>query len=90
MLEFLWPWAFALILALPLLRFTLPRKSNPQTALTVPNVEDFRFKEQLRGLLVSGRLWLRLILLVLATTALVTALARPQWSGEPVSAPHRR
>ena len=87
MLEFLWPWAFALILALPLLRFTLPRKSNPQTALTVPNVEDFRFKEQLRGLLVSGRLWLRLILLVLATTALVTALARPQWSGEPVPLP---
>lgn len=87
MLEFIWPWAFALLVALPLLRFALPRKSNKQSALTVPNVEDFRFKEQFRGMFVSGRRWWRLLLLVLATTALVTALARPQWSGDPIALP---
>ena len=87
MLKFVWPWAFVLLVALPLLRIALPRKSNPQTALTVPAVEDFRFKEQLHGLLASGRRWWRLLLLVLATTALVTALARPQWNGEPVPLP---
>ena len=87
MLEFIWPWAFLLLIALPLLRVVIPRKSNPQSALTVPVVEDFRFKEQLQGLLVSGRRWWRLLLLVLATTAIVTAVARPQWSGEPVPLP---
>lgn len=87
MVEFIWPWAFTLLAAVPLLRFTLPRKSNPQSALTVPNVDDFRFKEQLRGMLLSGRRWLRLILLLLAISALVTALARPQWSGDPVPLP---
>ena len=87
MLEFIWPWAFALLPAIPLLRLTLPRKSNPQSALVVPNVEDFRFKEQFQGLLASGRRWWRLLLIVLAITALVTALARPQWSGEPLPLP---
>lgn len=87
MLEFLWPWVFLALLALPLLRLTLPRKSNPQSALTVPNVDDFRFKDQIRSMLVSGRRWWRLLLLLLAITALVTALARPQWSGDPVPLP---
>lgn len=87
MIEFIWPWAFVLVCALPVLRFVLPRKSNPQSALTVPDVEDFRFQEQLRGFLVAGRRWWRLVLLVCAILALVTALARPQWSGEPVPLP---
>jgi Ca-activated chloride channel homolog len=86
MIEFIWPWVFAL-LPLPLLvRRLLPRAGRQEAALYVP---FFRVLSRLdakpthaavRSLLLS-------MLATLAWLLLVTAAARPQWIGEPIELP---
>ncbi len=88
MIELLWPWAF-LVLALPLLvRFALPPRTIVQAALNVPHVKAFEFDKQAKdGRSRSVKSLFLLGIACLAWLALVTALARPQWSGEATSIP---
>ncbi len=87
MIELIWPWAFA-ILALPLLiRFLIPPRAANESALSVPQVEAFTFVQQEIGGGSSQRSVLLFIIVCLAWLSLATALARPQWTGEPTVLP---
>lgn len=83
MIEFIWLWAFA-FLPLPLLIRLLPaKKEQQQAALMVPQLT--------KGMpsidKPAGKSRLNLFLATLAWLALVLAVARPQWLGEPISIP---
>jgi Ca-activated chloride channel family protein len=86
MIELLWPWALALA-PLPLLvRRLLPPVEQQLAALTVPAIS--RFRGAAGSAPRAARRPLREVLLLwLAWLALVGAVARPQWTGEPVSLP---
>ncbi len=88
MIEFLWPWVFA-ALPLPILtRLWRRQMATPQPALTVPDVHVWQVDERITiGKHKDRRATLNLVLLSLAWIALVTAAARPQWTGEPVALP---
>lgn len=81
MIEFAWPWMFAL-LPLPLLaRLLPPAGQGARAALRVPFIDDFdrgdaplRRNQRLPLLLAAALAWL----------LLVTAAARPEWLGEPL------
>lgn len=86
MIELLWPWALALA-PLPLLvRRLLPALEQQLAALTVPAISRFRGAAGTAPRAVRRPLR-ELLLLWLAWLALVGAVARPQWTGEPVSLP---
>lgn len=87
MLEFLWPWAFWLVLLFPIMRIAALRVSGQHPALTVPDLDAFQFETKASDVWVDNRRWLKLILLFLAWVALVGAIARPQWTGDPVPLP---
>ena len=86
MITFLWPWAFV---ALPLpfaARYLLRPQRRHDAALRVPNVARFEIASVARG----GRQrthWIALALAWLAWTLLLAAVARPQFTGEPISLP---
>jgi Ca-activated chloride channel family protein len=85
-IELLWPWALALAPLPILVRRMLRPLEQPLAALTVPTLSRFRGTEATA--LRSSRPrrgWL--LLLWLAWLALVLALARPQWTGDPVNLP---
>jgi len=87
MIEWVWPWMLTLA-PLPLLvRWLLAPVERQQAALTVPNVASFRYDGVGRAGAEQHRLAWRTLLLWLIWLALVTAMARPQWTGEPVSLP---
>lgn len=80
MFEFAWPWMF-LLLPLPyaLWRWAPPsRKSH--SAMRVPSTYGLE-EEQHR----LGQRYLRLSLLSLCWLALVSAVAQPQWLGDPIA-----
>ena len=81
MFSFAWPWLLALI-PLPFLMRLLPKvASKPLAALHLPTFDllsDSKHAEVKRGFP-----WV----LFLAWCLLVTAAARPQWLGEPVTIP---
>jgi len=82
-----WPWAFAL-LPLPLLVYWLApaRATRDQRALRVPDVARYT---QLASADARGNQldWLRIVVIVLAWIALLTATARPQLYGDPMGVP---
>lgn len=83
--EFAWPWMF-LLLPVPLLVRLLPARDRREAALRVPDLHRFE------GLDAGARrpadhAGPRLLLLWLIWLALVTAAARPEWVGDPVSVP---
>ena len=86
MISFLWPWAFA-ALPLPLIvRYALRPRQRRDAALRVPDVGRFGAAIAARGgAHRSG--WLALLLAWLAWTCLIGAVARPQFTGEPISLP---
>jgi len=87
MIELLWPWALALA-PLPLVvRLLLPVLDQPLAALTVPALSRFRASESATMGGSRRRPVAALVLLWLAWLALVTAVARPQWIGDPVRLP---
>ncbi|MDA1075393.1 MAG: VWA domain-containing protein [Proteobacteria bacterium] len=87
MIEWIWPWMFAL-LPLPLLiRYLMPPARHEQAALTVPNIHTFQIKEVAGATGDGGQIPWRAILLVLAWVGLVSASARPQWIGDAISLP---
>jgi Ca-activated chloride channel family protein len=85
MFEFAWIWVLVL-LPLPLLiYFTLPRHAkNESAALLVPNFIKIQSKAQQSTKKSTHRLFLASLI----WCCLVTAAARPQWLGEPVSIPN--
>ena len=86
MITFLWPWAFA-ALPLPLLaRYLLRPRQQHDAALRVPDLGRFASAISGRGGARRGGS-LALLLAWLAWTCLLAAVARPQFTGEPVSLP---
>jgi len=87
MIEWLWPWMFALA-PIPLaIRWLLPPVERQQAALSVPDVASFRYDETARTGPEESRLAWRALLLWLIWLSLITAMARPEWTGEPVTLP---
>lgn len=82
MIEFAWPWLFA-VLPLPLLvRWLLPPRRRARGAVRVPFYARLtRLTHQERG----GR-WVAVVSL-LGWLALLTAAARPQWVDAPIKLP---
>ena len=86
MIEWLWPF-MALCLPLPLLVGALLKtREQQQGALTVPSLDAFNEVSELSSTQRIHGAW-RAPLLWLAWILLVTATARPQWTGEPVTLP---
>ena len=87
MIEWVWPWAFV-VLPLPLIvRLLWSPMERTQAALTVPQLASFKSEESSPGGFGGSHVAWRVLLLVLAWLALVTATARPQWTGQPVTLP---
>ena len=87
MIDWIWPYLF-LVAPLPLLvRWLWSPVERQQAALTVPNVGAFQLESRGGGEHLGKHLPWRAILLWLVWLALVTAAARPQWTGEPVTMP---
>ena len=86
MINFIWPWAFA-ALPLPLLiRWLLRPRQHRDAALRVPDASRFNPAAIARG--TDGRGGrLALLLAWLAWTCLLGAVARPQFTGDPISVP---
>jgi Ca-activated chloride channel family protein len=86
-IEWVWPWAFALIPLPVLVRWMLSPVERQQAALTVPSVASFKVDEPVRTGREEDRIAWRTLLLWLIWLALVTAMGRPQWTGDPVTLP---
>ena len=86
MIDWLWPYAFALV-PLPLLARLWRRLERRQPALTVPDLGAFRLSEESAGEGAGRTLPWRIALLWAIWLALVVAAARPQWTGDPVALP---
>ena len=86
MIEFVWPWIFA-VLPLPLiLRWLTPRAGIRDAALFVPFFQTLSKLDTHAGQRIS-RSFIVGVLAVLSWILLVTAAARPQWVGEPIQLP---
>lgn len=79
MIEFAWPWLFLLIPLPWLVRWLLSARKQPQLGLRVPRVTPIGGVMQL-----PANRWPALVLASLAWIALVTAVARPEWLGDPL------
>ncbi|MBL4711700.1 MAG: VWA domain-containing protein [Gammaproteobacteria bacterium] len=86
MMDFIWPWAFA-ILPLPFIfRLILPRaKKTNDAALRVPNLSTFTLGNTLSQTTIKTR-W-PILLYSLAWLCLIIAVARPQWTGDIIDLP---
>lgn len=87
MIELVWPWAFAILLLPLLVRFLVPARTASEAALNVPHIDAFVFTQQEIGRGSNQRSALLFIIACLAWLSLATALARPQWTGEPTVLP---
>jgi len=87
MIDWVWPFAFTLIPLPLLLRSFWKPLQRQQAALAVPDITNFQIEETSRGSMLASAMPWRALLLWLVWAALVTALARPQWTGEPVTLP---
>lgn len=88
MLEFAWPWMFAL-LPLPLLVWWLvPPYRERQASVQVPffaRMAEATGQTPQQGAVVLRRRAFQMISAILAWILIVAALARPQWVGDPVT-----
>ena len=86
MIEWLWPWAFALLPLPWLVRAGWRPRQRRQAALAVPDLTSFT--DVFGGTSPSerGNLW-RIVMLWLVWSLLLVAAARPQWTGDPVTLP---
>ena len=82
MLEFLWPWVFALAPLPFLLRKILPAKQDSSAALKVPFYQQLAQSQESK----QTPLW-QILLLSFIWLCLLLACARPIWIGEPVELP---
>ena len=86
MIEWVWPWAFVLLPLPALVRWLASPAEERQAALTVPDVGIFRTAHDTAARMPKRIPW-RALVLWLAWVGLVSATARPQWTGDPVSLP---
>ncbi|MCZ6620218.1 MAG: VWA domain-containing protein [Gammaproteobacteria bacterium] len=87
MIAWVWPFVFVLIPLPVLLRRYWEPLQRQQAALSVPDIANFQIEEVSHSSTLNRGLPWRTLLLWLAWTALVTAAARPQWTGESVTLP---
>ena len=87
MLEFQWPAAFALVIAPFLIRWLTPVAESQARALFVPQAWLFRFDGAGGRFLGRSRDWFGTLILLSCWGLLITALARPQFVGEPTQIP---
>ena len=80
MIEWLWPWVAALAPLPLLMRFAFGARERSQAALTVPTLQTFADVGEARTSTEPMQRW-RLLLLWLVWALLLTAAARPQWTG---------
>lgn len=88
MLEFAWPWAFAL-LPLPLLVWwLLPPYRERRASVQIPffaRVAEATGQKPQPGAVILRRLPLQMIVAVIIWLLMISALARPQWVGDPIT-----
>lgn len=88
MLEFSWPWMFALVPLPVLIWFFFPKATHSQSyALRVPNLKQFEYQQASLAAKPRKAYWLLVSLLVVIWLLLVSASARPTWVGEPIKLP---
>ena len=87
MIDWVWPFAFALIPLPLLLRSFWKPLQRQQAALAVPDITNFQIEETSGSSRLASTMPWRALLLWLVWAALVTAVARPQWTGDPVTLP---
>ena len=87
MLNFLWPWAFALLLLPLLVRLLPPASESLGAAIRAPFSARWQ-RLQGEGRVSASVSTLRVVGLFLAWVCIVTAIARPQWVGEPIELPN--
>ncbi len=76
-----WPWIFLLLPAPLLVRFLLPARSTPSTALRAPFLPLLRQLAARQDIQVIGQ-WHRVLMLSLVWILLLAAVARPLWIGD--------
>ena len=87
MIEFQWPWIFAVVPLPLLIRWFWPAAATAEeAALRVPQLQPFAIQQQQRLGTIKRSRWL-LWLAVIAWLLLVTAAARPIWYGQPIELP---
>ena len=86
-LNFLWPWAFALLLLPLLVRLLPPASESLGAAIRAPFSARWQ-RLQGEGRVSASVSTLRVVGLFLAWVCIVTAIARPQWVGEPIELPN--
>ncbi len=85
MFQFAWPWVF-LLLPLPLfIYFFVKPAKRKQSAVVVPFYHQLTSTDKKALIKKSSQHWLILILLALTWLLLISATARPQWTGEPIA-----
>lgn len=87
MLQFAYPWVFLLLLAPFLIHWLAPAHQEPRLAVYVPFMRVLTRLVGARaagGAVITRRRRLQRVQVVLVWIAVVTALARPQWLGEPI------
>lgn len=87
MLSFVWPWAFWLLPLPVLMRWLVPPVRRQIAAIRSPLLAEFAVNHQHSARFGRVGSLIRVILASLMWFALVTALARPQYVGEPVVQP---
>jgi len=88
MLEFAWPWLFALLPLPALIWWWLPPYRARQASVQVPFFERLAAatgQTPQQGAVVRRRRAAQMIVAILVWILIVTALARPQWVGDPLS-----
>ncbi|MGI9326524.1 MAG: vWA domain-containing protein [Pseudomonadales bacterium] len=87
MIEWLWPWVFALLPVPAIARHLWPAADSQDPALVVPDLNRFSTPEHGEVSSLRQKRMVRLALLWLAWIALLASVARPQWTGEEVALP---
>ncbi len=87
MLEFEWPWAFSLFPLALASYYLLPAAKREESSLRVPFFNRVSALTNTATLSQSSAKGIKLLLLSTIWLLLLTAAARPQWSGEPISLP---
>jgi Ca-activated chloride channel homolog len=88
MLEFAWPWAFALLPLPILIWWWLPPYRARQASVQVPFFERLAAatgQTPQQGAVVRRRRAVQVIVAILVWILVVAALARPQWVGDPLT-----
>jgi Ca-activated chloride channel family protein len=87
MIEFAYPWAFVLLILPALVYFFTAEYKEQKASIQVPYFQRLLAitgKEPSEGAVLLNRRLIQRILLVIGWVALVSAVAKPEWIGEPI------